>query len=82
MAHYLRAWSGVFCAPLLRRADRQLMALFLTRMINDAARTAANGPSETRLYQTAAEGERGEEERGGKRGRGGVNRVRAHLPTP
>lgn len=32
------------------------MALFLTGMINDAARTAANGPSETRVYQTAAEG--------------------------
>lgn len=32
------------------------MALFLTGMINDGARTAANGPGETRLYQTAAEG--------------------------
>lgn len=32
------------------------MALFLTGMINDGARTAANGPGETRLYQTATEG--------------------------
>lgn len=64
------------------------MALFLTGMINDAARTAANGPSETRLYQTAAEGAgkegggRGLWGAGGRRRCGGVNRVRAHFPTP
>lgn len=40
-------------APLLRQAA--VMALFLTGMINDGAH-AANGPGESRLYQTETEG--------------------------
>lgn len=44
------------------------MALFLTGMINDGARTA-NGPGETRFYQTEKEGGEGDGEpaRGGER---------------
>lgn len=58
------------------------MALFLTGMINDAARTAANGPSETRLYQTAAEGAVGGERGEVGRAAGRLKGVRVHLPTP
>lgn len=54
------------------------MALFLTGMINDGARTAANGPGETRLYQTAAEGAVGGEERG----LWGQTEVRGSQPGP
>lgn len=65
------------------------MALFLTGMINDGARTAANGPGETSLYQTAAEGAVGGGEEG-RRGRGrgeergwwGQTEVRGSQPGP
>lgn len=55
------------------------MALFLSGMINDGARTAANGPGETRLYQTAAEGAVGG---GGSRGVWGQKEVRGSQPGP
>lgn len=69
MAHY-------FCARSTARAHRcsarqrqaAVMALFLTGMINDGAHTA-NGPGESRLYQTEKEGrERQTEVRGGELG--------------
>lgn len=78
MAHYLCAGSTV-CAHRCSARQRQaaVMALFLTGMINDGAHTA-NGPGETRLYQTAKKGAEG-----GRRQRCvGANWVQAPPATP
>lgn len=79
MAHYLCAGSTV-CAHRCSARQRQaaVMALFLTGMINDGAHTA-NGPGETRLYQTAKKGAEG----GSRQRCVGANRVQAqHPPAP
>lgn len=78
MAHYLCAGSTV-CAHRCSARQRQaaVMALFLTGMINDGAHTA-NGPGETRLYQTAKKGAEG----GSRQRCVGANRVQAPPPPP
>lgn len=77
MAHYLCAGSTV-CAHRCSARQRQaaVMALFLTGMINDGAHTA-NGPGETRLYQTAKKGAEG----GSRQRCVGANRVQAPSPA-
>lgn len=62
---------SVRTADPARQRQAAVMALFLTGMINDGAHTA-NGPGETRFYQTEKEGREREPDRGRHRGvRGG-----------
>lgn len=56
MAHYFCARSNARAHRCFaRQRQAAVMALFLTGMINDGAHTA-NGPGETRFYQTEKEG--------------------------